>query len=459
MIEIDEIGLTPETQLDIDSYCKDVESFRSEGPLDKVSLAKLEEHFRALHVYNSAGIEGNRLTLQETMLVLRDGMEISGKPLQDSIEARNLGQAFDYLRELSAESTPIRETDIRQLHELVVGDVRELSPGEYRKVGVIISGSEHRPPEPLEVPSRMGELVRWVNTNSGKNPLVLASVAHHELAAVHPFKDGNGRVSRLLMNLLLMRAGFPISNLSRDNRPHYYEALSFADVGIYDPLIRQVKNSSAELFAEYTRIRSETKRTELWAEKWGIREKETLRKREQREHELWLSRIRQVFLEFQNAAELLNERTEQLEIRFHDYQTEIDFEKYQRLVEKGHIERANAFSLTFRQESKAGIHEQRFMFRYYRDFQSFPKLKVIPLELQYLVKLGSEAPRYMRMAESTLKEQIRLRAIYFNDNGSLGLREFSRQTCQEDDSHNRNISDAVKMFFDDVLENLFHINK
>ena len=244
MIDFEEIGLAPETQLDVDAYCKEVEAFRVEGPLDRVSLAKLEEHFRALHVYNSAGIEGNRLTLQETLLVLRDGMDISGKPLRDSIEARNLGQAFDYLRELAGESSPLRETDVRHLHQLVVGDTPELSPGEYRKVGVIISGSEHRPPEPLEVPSRMGELVRWINSNIEKNPVILASIAHHELAAIHPFKDGNGRVSRLLMNLLLMRAGFPISNLSRDNRPAYYDALSFADVGIYDPLVGQVKNSS-----------------------------------------------------------------------------------------------------------------------------------------------------------------------------------------------------------------------
>jgi len=229
MVEFEDIGLTPEAQLDVDSYCKEVESFRSEGPLDKISLAKLEEHFRAVHVYNSAGIEGNRLTLQETMLVLRDGIDISGKPLQDSIEARNLGHAFDYLKELATQETAIRETDVRQIHQLVVGNTSELSPGEYRKVGVIISGSEHRPPEPLDVPRLMAGLVEWVNRNSGKNPIIVATVAHHELAAIHPFKDGNGRVSRLLMNLLLMRAGFPISNLSRNNRPAYYEALSFAD--------------------------------------------------------------------------------------------------------------------------------------------------------------------------------------------------------------------------------------
>jgi Fic family protein len=456
MVEFEDIGLTPETQLDVDSYCKEVDTFRSEGPLDRVSLAKLEEHFRAVHVYNSAGIEGNRLTLQETMLVLRDGMEISGKPLQDSIEARNLGHAFDYLKELAARETDLYETDLRQIHQLVVGNTHELSPGEYRKVGVIISGSEHRPPEPLEVPSRMSDLLQWINRNKGKNPILVATIAHHELVAIHPFKDGNGRVSRLLMNLLLMGAGFPISNLSRDRRPAYYEALSFADVGIYDAIVRQIKNGSAELFAEYKRIREETKRTELWAEKWGTREKEALRRRENREHELWLSRVRQVFLEYQKAAELLDEMITQLEIRFYDYRTEIDFEKYQRLVERGFTERANAFSITF--HSQQGNRNERFMFRYYRSYQSFYGLKVIPLELNYLEQAHGEAS-YVRIDDSSLRNIIRLRSIYFHEDGSLGIRVFNRDTKGEVDEKGKNISDAVRMFFDDVLEHFFHISQ
>jgi Fic family protein len=456
MIEFEDFGLTQETQLDIDSYCREIEAFRADGPLDKVSLAKLEEHFRAVHVYNSAGIEGNRLTLQETMLVLRDGIEINGKPLQDSVEARNLGHAFDYLKELAARNAPILETDIRQIHQLVVGNTPEVSPGEYRKVGVIISGSEHHPPEPLEVPARMAELLRWVNRNVGKNPIILAAVAHHELVAIHPFKDGNGRVSRLLMNLLLMRAGFPISNLSRDNRPAYYEALSFADVGIYDPIIRQTKNASAQLFAEYRRIREETRRTELWAEKWGTREREALRRRENREHELWLSRVRQVFLEYQKAAELLDESITQLEILFYDYKTEIDFEKYQHLLERGSTERANAFSITF--HSRQSNRNERFMFRYYRNYRSFPGVKVIPLELNYLEQSEGGAS-YVRIDDSSIRQIIRLRAIYFNDDGSLGVKAFNRDTGDEIDLKGKNISDTVRMFFDDVLEHFFHITQ
>ena len=248
MINYEDIEITPETVEQVSAFAKQVEDFRKEGPLDRISLMKLEEHFKSSHVYHSAGIEGNRLTLQETMLVLRDGLDISGKPLQDSMEVRLLGQAFDYLKTLAESEQTIRETDIRSLHALLIGNAPELSPGEYRNVGVIISGSEHRPPEPLEVPERMSALVSWINANRDKNPIISSSVAHHELTAIHPFKDGNGRVSRLLMNLILLKHAFPICNIRRQDRPTYFDALSFADVGIYDSLVRIIFDPKCRSF-------------------------------------------------------------------------------------------------------------------------------------------------------------------------------------------------------------------
>ena len=197
MIPYEEIEFAPEIVEKLAIFAKELEDFRREGALDSVALAKLEEHFKASHIYHSAGIEGNRLTLQETLCVLKEGIDVSGKPLRDSIEVRHLGQAFDYLKTLADSGQTIRESDIRSLHQLIVGDEPDLSPGEYRRVGVIISGSEHRPPEPLEVPARMEVLVGWINSNLTNEPMIAATVAHHELAAIHPFKDGNGRVCPL----------------------------------------------------------------------------------------------------------------------------------------------------------------------------------------------------------------------------------------------------------------------
>jgi Fic family protein len=202
MIEFANLELLKETVSDLSDFRKEVEDFRADGPLDRVSLTKLEEHFKASHVYNSAAIEGNRLTLQETVLVLKEGSEVREKPLKDTLEVKRLGEAFDYLRELSGQGQQVRERDIRDLHKLLIGDEPELGPGAYRNVGVIISGSEHKPPEPLAVPGLVADLVEWINRNRNEDPIILATLAHHQLAAIHPFKDGNGRVSRLLMNLV-----------------------------------------------------------------------------------------------------------------------------------------------------------------------------------------------------------------------------------------------------------------
>ena len=457
MIGYEDIEITPETKEQVETFFQQVEAFRLEGPLDKVSLAKLEEHFRSSHVYHSVGIEGNRLTLQETLLVLRDGMDISGKPVKESIEVRLLGQAFDYLVSLANSAQPIREADIRSLHALLIGNEPDLAPGEYRNVGVIISGAEHRPPEPLEVPSRMADLVAWMNANIDRNPLIVAAVAHHELTAIHPFKDGNGRISRLLMNLVLLRRGFPICNIQREDRPRYFDALAFADVGIHDALIRIVYEQSTDLFAEYVRIRTETKRAAEWAAKWGQKEAEVLRKREAREMELWQSRIRQVMLEFQNLAELLEDQLEQVDIKFYDYKSEgITFDKYQQLLEDGYTDYANCFSVTFFRKNVVTDERVKFMFRYYRNFHKFPKYQhIIPLELNYFDVSES---RYIRLCEIPGMECMRIRELYFNLQGEFVIRYYNASSRAEAEKRGGSISEAVQWFFDDVLRNIFHLH-
>jgi Fic family protein len=417
-------------------------------------MAKLEEHFRASHIYHSAGIEGNRLTLQETLFVLKEGIDVSGKPLKDSLEVRELGQAFDYLKTLAGKKDTIRETDIRSLHSLIVRSEKDLSPGEYRRVGVIISGSEHRPPEPLEVPPRMEALVAWINANSDKDPILLATVAHHELAAVHPFKDGNGRVSRLLMNMLLLKNGYPISNIRREDRPSYYDALSFADVGMYEPLVKLVHERSANLFSEYIRIRAETKRLAEWAAKWGDKEAEVLRKREAREMELWQSRIRQVYLEFQKAAELLNDELGQISISFYDYKNDIDFERFQLLSSKGFVPHANAFSVTF-SHAVTGL-TRRFLFRYCRNFSKFPPpSKIVPLELNLF---DHDEGKYIRLSDVPSARGIRLRELYFTEAGEFVMRYFNLDSGQEAERKPDTIAEAVREFYDDVLHGVFGLH-
>ncbi|MBP8251269.1 MAG: Fic family protein [Herpetosiphon sp.] len=451
MIPINELQLDFELISELDEFNQQVHEFRRAGPLDPVALAKLEEHFKASHIYHSTGIEGNRLTLQETNLVLKEGIDISGKPLQDSIEVRSLGEAFDYLKQISEQNQTVREIDIRDIHGLLMRGQEEYSPGEYRKIGVIISGSEHRPPEPIEVPSLMEKLIDWINQSMDSNAIIVATLAHHQIAAIHPFKDGNGRVSRLLMNLILLKHGYPICNISRDSRPAYYDALGLADKGNYEPLIRLIFQGSAQLFQEYQRIRRETQRMQEWAGRWGSKEEEILLRRETREMDLWKTRIKQVFLEFEKATELLDEKLERFILTFFNYQRDISFDDYQNFTKSGTFNRNNGFSIEFFE--KSSHRSEKFIFRYFRDYDKFTFVpNILPLQLSYKTEHG-----YVKLSQLEWAKIIRLREIYFNNQGQFVIRYFDAPSNSEQTVENLTIGDAVEWFFDDVLRNVFHL--
>jgi len=451
MIDIQDIELSQTLKDSISQYLIDIDEFRQTGPLDDMALLKLETYFKTAHIYHSTGIEGNRLTLQETNLVLRDGIDIRGKPLQDTVDVKQLGIAFDYLKDMSSQRDSITEVDIRNLHQLIVGDNETLFPGNYRKIGVVISGSEHRPPEPIAVPYRMEALVAWINLNLDKNPIILSTVAHHELTAIHPFVDGNGPVSRLLMNLILLKRGLPICNIKRDDRPNYYEALTVADSGVYQPLIELIYRRSAELFSEYLRIRDETRRMAEWTQKWSVQASKTLLKRELQEMELWQSRMRLLTLEFQKATELLSDKLqEQLQISFYEYRTQISFENYQQLREQGEIEGGNVFSISFRLNS--GQYE-RFIFRYFRHKDRFSdNHTAIPLTIHYY---DVESGMYIHLASLTWADKIRIRELYFSEVGQLIVRYNDPVTKADKEEKGYTVVEIAHWFFDDLLQNVF----
>lgn len=180
-------------------------------------------------------------------------------------------------------------------------------------------------------------------------------------------------------------------------------------------------------------------------------------RRESKEMELWRSRMRQVFLEFEKASELLNDQLNGIvEIGFHDYNNEILFEKYESLVEKGQIPQGNAFSIGFFQKSQG--RRERFMFRYYRNWTKFkpPLHKLIPLELNYY---NGEQPGYVRLSDLPWTKKLRIRDLYFNANGEFVVRWFNPQTDQETELKGHTIAEAVQWFFDDILKNVFELGE
>ncbi len=246
--------LDKKIQKRIDDKLKLLNSFR---PLPVSAVKKLREQFEVEMTYNSNAIEGNSLTLKETYLVINEGVTIKGKPLKDHLEAKSHKEALGYLYSLveSGKNNTVSERFIRSLNQIVMQDVDKEWAGKYRNSGVIIGGADHKPPEALEIPRLMQNLISWVGDNNKKmHPVELASVMHHKLVFIHPFFDGNGRTSRLTMNIILMQSGFPLVIVLKNDRKRYYQSLSLADKGDYVPFVNFIARAVERVLDIYLKM-------------------------------------------------------------------------------------------------------------------------------------------------------------------------------------------------------------
>lgn len=215
----------------VDDLKKCLDSFR---PLNPAQAANLQGVYDLEYTYESNRIEGNTLTLRETHLVVDKGLTIGGKPLRDHLEAINHQEAIQYIRDLSDKENPFNEFILKSIHSLILRSIDPPHAGVYRGVPVEIRGSKHLPPQPYLVPKLMEDYFFFYEEAKDRlHPVLLASEMHERLVTVHPFIDGNGRTARLVMNLLLLRNGYPIANISADRaeREAYYDALEAKQIG------------------------------------------------------------------------------------------------------------------------------------------------------------------------------------------------------------------------------------
>jgi Fic family protein len=206
-------------------------------PLPASVLQKIKEGLALEWTYNSNSIEGNTLSLNETRLILQEGITIKGKSLREHFEAHNHEKAIDYLYGLVNNNYTLRSIDILSLHSLVLRSIEDDFAGRIRDGGVRIVGANFTPPNAAKVGSLIDELIMFVNENPlGLNEIVLSTIFHHRLVWIHPFFDGNGRTVRLAMNLLLLKTGFPPAIILKNDRKKYYDALNQANKGSYQKL-------------------------------------------------------------------------------------------------------------------------------------------------------------------------------------------------------------------------------
>lgn len=210
-------------------------------PLTEGELLRLNEEFIVEYTYNSNAIEGNTLTLRETELVLR-GLTIDQKPLKDHLEAVGHRDAFYYVSDLVKENQPISERVIKQIHSLVLSD-KPADKGVYRKLPVRIMGAKNIPSQPYMIESEMKKMILDYHS-SQDNMIKKLAWFHLVFESIHPFIDGNGRTGRLLINLELMKKGYPPIDIKFIDRKKYYDAFDFFHTG-------KDKNAMFNLFAQY----------------------------------------------------------------------------------------------------------------------------------------------------------------------------------------------------------------
>lgn len=192
---------------------------------------KIKQALELEYTFESNRIEGNTMTLRETDMVINEGLTISGKSMREHLEAINHQEAIAFIKDLMSKNNSLNERDLLSIHNLILRGIIPEDAGRYRKVQVMIQGSNHMPPQPLLVPQEMEEYFTWYEINKNKlHPVILAAEMHERLVTIHPFIDGNGRTSRLIMNLILMQKGYLIANIKGDyeNRMRYYQSLEVA---------------------------------------------------------------------------------------------------------------------------------------------------------------------------------------------------------------------------------------
>ena len=196
---------------------------QSKSKIDSITLSTYEKDFELRFTHNSTAIEGNTLTLMETKVLLEDGVSVGGKELREIYEVVNHKKAYDYVKKCIAQNKSLTEDIVKDLHMILTENI--IAGGIYRNQEVRISGAGFTPPAGNEMYIQIKAFYEEVDNKAGLNPIELVAWTHAEFVRIHPFIDGNGRTSRLLMNYQLMLHDFLPVSVDKENRLDYYNAL------------------------------------------------------------------------------------------------------------------------------------------------------------------------------------------------------------------------------------------
>lgn len=238
---------------DNDEYKAKIDAYRA---LDENTVKQIKAYFKISFTYTSNAIEGNSLSLNETKIIIEDGITIGGKSIKEHLEVLGNSNAYDLLFDIANRNVSISEDIILELHKMLYSNIDEKNAGKYRNCNVLITGSEYELPKYQELPKLMKDFTANIKDNNEKmHPIEFAAWLHERLVSIHPFIDGNGRTARLLMNLALLNAGYNIITIPPVVRNDYIAGLQDAQLkNNIIPFINFISEMVLESQKEYLRI-------------------------------------------------------------------------------------------------------------------------------------------------------------------------------------------------------------
>lgn len=459
--------------LDFNDNLKNIEKIvdslnkRRDKGLDQEVLQNLKKHLLISSVYNSNAIEGNTLSLRETEIIL-DGMQVNERPLKDEIEARSLAHATEYLYMLINGSEQLSKRCLLELHTLLMEGIPNAKGGTYRTEDVSIKNSDHKPINWMYVPSEVDHMFKWMNRNMHKyNPIVMCAILHHWLVWIHPFSDGNGRVTRLFTNFFLLQKGYPEIVVRIGDRDKYYDALIDGDkcditklVDLFSDKIRQTVTVYEGFFNEYDRQLA-------WKQKYKdigngnySKAKETFAY----QYEVWKNQLGVFSTVFTKNVEALEKLLPHLLFEIKDYGI-ISYEQYLDMIEDRKISNTWYFKLTV---SKKETNKNMSFVFYFGRLKTTGKANVVKgtdtgerphIKLFVTARKFQKSFRLNKSVDlvnvGTYKDELSFGVINRKWDRNLGSQNEKPFVITVKDNPNK----IVRTFLDQILYNFFDVNR
>lgn len=300
---------------DLDGLQNEIDAAR---PIPEPVVLKIANELTRNRVHQSNAIEGNPLTLRETVKILESGQLIDVGRKRESLEALNLGKAIQHVQDcLNSGKTFADEKLFLAVHKTLLTDLRDDIAGMYRQERVVITGAKHQPPRDPAV--LMKTLFESLANPQSVDPVLLAAWCHWAIARIHPFEDGNGRMSRLWQDFILLSNQYTPAIIPFSQQSQYYEALAEADDGDFDSLLQMVTLEAIRTSQTYLNVIRENDETLDWAKSLVGESEQRIDENLELEYARWTSRVRELREAFRHCVILLNRASTDFEFLFNDY--------------------------------------------------------------------------------------------------------------------------------------------